>query len=621
MSKRSIERVAKKVRSADNRARASVGDTFQNFAAKLGLGTDNVSSGSGYGFNPISRVRPLLEWIHRGSWLGGVAVDLVADDMTRAGVEFKGELDPADAEKLEEAATLYDVWGKINEVVKWSRLYGGAIGVIMVDGQDPATAFDPNRVGKRSFRGLLVLDRWMVDPSLNDLVTDPGRDLGLPKFYTITADSPALPRKKVHYTRCIRLEGIKLPYWQRIQENLWGISVLERLYDRMVAFDSSTTGAAQLVYKAYIRTYKVDELRETIATGGPALDGLVKYVEMMRRFQSVEGVTLIDAKDDMIDGGASGSFAGISEVLLQLGQQLSGALQIPLVRLFGQSPAGLNSSGESDLRTYYDGIRQKQIADLLVPMTKVFRAIALSEGVKLDDGFGINFNPLWQLKDEERAAVAGQVVTAVTQAHESGLITRQVGMKELKQNSRVTNVFTNISAEDIEDAEDEENLAPEAEVPEAEGAESRPTAKVVPIKKPGAAGDGLATFAGLSFFHDLAVVIENPKGTLRSGIGWSALMPADYGYLRLTRGADGDQVDCFLGEDSKADKVWVINRQDPVTKAFDEHKVMLGFSSDTEAMKVFTQAYDSPQHLDGVVEFSLDEFKRWLAIGDLSKPA
>jgi hypothetical protein len=80
----------------------------------------------------------------------------------------------------------------------------------------------------------------------------------------------------------------------------------------------------------------------------------------MRRFQSQETVTLIDADDEMqIED--TGAMTGLADLLVQLGQQLSGALQTPLVRMFGQSPVGMNSTGESDLRTYYDGIKKDQV--------------------------------------------------------------------------------------------------------------------------------------------------------------------------------------------------------------------------------------------------------------------
>jgi hypothetical protein len=237
-------------------------------------------------------------------------------------------------------------------------------------------------------------------------------------------------------------------------ENLWGISVLERLYDRMVAFDSATTGASQLTYKAWIRTYSIDGLREIIAAGGKPLQGLMQFVTMMQRFQSNEGITLLDGKDKF-EAMGNGSFSGLSEVIGQLGQQLAGALQIPLVRLFGQSPGGLNSNGQSDLLTYYDGINQQQETVLRVPLTASYRMMAASEDIRLPDGFELEFNPLWQMQEGDKADVLTKVTTAVSSVEEAGIIKRSTALKELRQAAEVTGVFTNISDEEIEEAEAE----------------------------------------------------------------------------------------------------------------------------------------------------------------------
>lgn len=430
-------------------------DSFVNFAQKLGVGADNALTSGTYGYNPITRNRVLLEWIHRGSWLGGVAVDLVADDMTRAGVDFATEMPPDDSEALESAVTSMGIWNQLNETIRWGRLYGGAIAVMLIDGQDMRTPLRPETVGKGQFKGLLPLDRWMVEPSLNDLVTEFGPNLGKPKYYTVQSNAPALRGQVIHYSRiALRLEGIQLPYQQRLTENLWGISVLERLYDRMIAFDSASTGAAQLVYKSYLRTLKIKGMREIVAAGGTILNGLMQYTEVMRRFQGIEGITLLDAEDDF-DVQQTSAFSGIGDALNQFGQQLSGALQIPLVRLFGQSPAGLNSSGESDIRTYYDGINQQQNKEMHGGVTLAYRLAAQSEGIAIPKNFAVAFASLWQLDDTQKADVATKVEQAVTSAYDAGLIGRKTALLELRQSSRTTGIFSNISDEVIEAADDE----------------------------------------------------------------------------------------------------------------------------------------------------------------------
>jgi phage-related protein (TIGR01555 family) len=433
---------------------AATNDSFVNFMQRMGMTADNPMSTSSYGFNPISRNRVMLEWIHRGSWLGGVAVDVVADDMTRAGVDYVTELKPDEQELIDHCITNYGVWNAINETVKWGRLYGGAIAVLLIDGQDLRTPLRLESIAPGQFKGVLALDRWMVEPSLEDLVTEYGPHLGLPKYYRVQTNAPALRGQAVHHSRvAVRHEGVQLPYNQRMTENLWGISVLERLYDRMVAFDSASTGAAQLVYKSYLRTLKIKGLREIIAGNEKAMVGVMQQVEMMRRFQGMEGITMLDGEDEFEVQGHQ-AFSGLSDALTQFGQQLSGALQVPLTRLFGQSPSGF-STGDTDMQLYYDSIKQQQQKTLHHGVQIIYKAAAASEGVKLPKNFMMKFASLWDMDDKEKAEVAKTTNEAVSGAYDSGLIGRQTALRELRQSSRVTSIFTNITGEMIEEADDE----------------------------------------------------------------------------------------------------------------------------------------------------------------------
>lgn len=453
MTKLSVKAAARDAQREEAKARQKTVDSFVNFAAKMGVGADNITSANTYSFNPITRQRTLLEWIHRGSWIGGLAIDIVADDMTRAGIEFETEMPPESSEKLSQAATAMGIWSALAEGVQWGRLYGGSIVVALIDGHDMRQPLRLETIGPRSFRGLFTLDRWMVTPSLEDLVTDMGPHLGLPRYYTVQANAPALRGQTIHHSRIVmRHVGVKLPYQQALMEQLWGLSVIERLYDRLTSFDSASAGASQLVFKAYLRTLKMKGMREVVAQGGVALDGLVKYVNMMRQYQGIEGITMVDAEDEF-EAQAHGAFSGLSDVLQQFGQQISGALQIPLVRLFGQSPAGLNSSGDSDLRTYYDGINQQQQRTMHEGVTLTYKMLARSRGIEIPDNFAIAFRSLWQLQDTEKVDVAKGTAEAVGSAYDSGLLSQQSAMKELRQSSRRTGIFTNITQEDIEQAE------------------------------------------------------------------------------------------------------------------------------------------------------------------------
>lgn len=458
-------------------------DSFQNFAARVGLGAGSQNDQSSYGFNLTSRNRLKLEAMYRSSWVVGQVVDVVAEDMTREGVTLQGFDDPQHGEVINDALDALQIWDKLSDTIKWGRLYGGALAVMLIDGQNVSTPLNVKTIGKDQFKGLMVLDRWMVQPTLEDLVTEYGPDYGKPKYYDVFQDAAGLCGQRIHYSRVIRIDGVNLPYWQAMTENLWGQSVIERLEDRLTVFDSATMGAGQLVYKAHLRTYKVDGLRDIIATGGRAFEGLVKQINHIRLWQSNEGLTLMDAKDQFETH--SYTFSGLDTLLLQFGQQISGATQIPLVRLFGQSPAGLNSTGESDLSNYYDNINQQQERRLRTPLHKLLEIMSLSVlGKPLPDSFKFDFTSLWQMSEEQKSNVAEKTTNAILKAEEQGVISRHTALKELRQASSSTGIFSTITDDDIEDADNDpppptnehDNEPIRSETDEADGDRVQPSA-------------------------------------------------------------------------------------------------------------------------------------------------
>lgn len=429
-------------------------DSFQNFAARVGLGAGSQHDQSTYSSNYLSRNRLLVESMYRSSWVVGQVVDVVADDMTREGINMRGLESPEDAEEINQELDRLQVWDKLNKTIKWSRLYGGALAVMMIDGQNVSTPLNISTVAKDQFKGLIVLDRWMVVPDLEDLVTEYGPYYGMPKYYDVITDSVGLCNQKIHYSRVIRMDGVELPYWQSIAENLWGQSVIERLEDRLTIFDSATLGAGQLVYKAHLRTYKVKGLRGIIAKGGLVYDALVKQINMIRQWQSNEGMTLMDAEDTFETHQYS--FTGLDNLLMQFGQQIAGATGIPLVRLFGQSPAGFSATGESDLSNYYDNINQQQEGRMRTPLQTLLAVVSLSKlGKALPNSFKFDFASLWQIDEKVKAEVANTVTQAITSAEESGLISRKTALKELRQSSEVTGIYSHITDDEIDQADDD----------------------------------------------------------------------------------------------------------------------------------------------------------------------
>ena len=126
-------------------------------------------------------------------------------------------------------------------------------------------------------------------------------------------------------------------------------------------------------------------------------------------------------------------------------------------------------------------------------------------------------------------------------------------------------------------------------------------------------------------FQGLSISIENPKGSVRSGIGyngkkWKNKLHSHYGYLRSTIGKDKDHLDVFIGPDHKSDIVVIINQNNIDNGNFDEHKIALGFSTFNDAIKGYLANYDKDWEKKGGIRsayrLNMDEFKNWLKNGN-----
>jgi phage-related protein (TIGR01555 family) len=441
------KRESKKIESKE-----LVADGYLNLMSRTGIGANNMISQYTYGFTMLTHDRMRLESMYRGSWIVGAVIDSVAEDMTRGGVSITGSIDPDKIAKIQTKLTRLGVWRAILESIKWGRLYGGAIAAIVIDGQDPSTPLDISTVSNGQFRGLKVYDRWAL--SASNTVVEFGMDAGLPVHYDVIADisTKKLSGVRWHHSRVIRFVGIQLPVWQAMQTEYWGESVIERMNDRIVAFDAATMGASNLVEKAHLRVLMIKGLRDTFQEGGHAEEILSRTFNTMRQLQSNEGLTVLDGEDSYQPH--SYSFGGLSDIILQFGQQISGATGIPLVRLFGQSPAGLNSTGESDLRMYYDHILSQQESRLREGMLLVLRVMYRSLfGQDAPDDFDFDFSPLWQTSEREKADISSVVTDTIIKAYDAGIIDQVTAMKELRQSSEATGIYSNITQESIEEAE------------------------------------------------------------------------------------------------------------------------------------------------------------------------
>lgn len=430
-------------------------DAFSNVLARLGAGTPNLLEGTEYSLQRMSRDFNTLNALYRESWIVRRIIDVIPADMLKNWITITSGLDPDVEKRLSLTLRRTQLIDKLKRGMQWGRLYGGALGVMLVkhQGYDLSQPLQLDWIMPGDFAGLLIFDRWNgVNPSseLIEDISDP--DYGYPKYYTMT-DPAGGGSVKIHHSRVIRFTGNTLPFWEEIAEMQWGASVVESIFDELRKRDNVSWNIAQLTFMANIRVLKMQDLGQLLAaTDNESQAELLRTLEAQNMLLNNMGMQVMDAADGLETHQYT--FGGLADCYQQFIMDISGAAEIPVTRLFGRSPSGLNATGESDLQNYYDMIAEKQESYLRPILNKVLPPFIISTLGSLPDDFDFEFDPVAEPTDKERADLAKCGTDNVVAAYNAGLISQRTALKELKQQSERTGVWTNITDEDIERASD-----------------------------------------------------------------------------------------------------------------------------------------------------------------------
>lgn len=425
-------------------------DAFTNMLARLGAGTPNLLEGTEYTTERMTRDFATLNALYRESWIVRRIVDVIPADMLKNWITITSGIEPAVEKKISLALRRTQLIDKLKRGMQWGRLYGGALGIMLVkhQGNDLTTPLRLDYIMPGDFAGMLIFDRWNgVSPSseLVDDVTDP--EYSYPKYYTIS-DPTNGGMVQIHHSRCIRFPGNLLPYWEELSELQWGASVIEPVMDELKKRDNVSWNIAQLTFMANLRVLKMEDLGQLLSsTDAISQRELYNTIQAQNILMSNMGLQIMDSKDSMETHQYT--FGGLADVYQQFLMDIAGAAEMPVTKLFGRSPAGLNATGQSDLQNYYDMIAEKQESYLRPILNKVLPPFIISTLGSMPDDFDFDFDPVAEPSDKERAELAKTGTDNVVAAFNAGLISQRMALQELKQQSERTGVWTNITDEDI----------------------------------------------------------------------------------------------------------------------------------------------------------------------------
>lgn len=442
-------------------------DAFQNQMARLGFGQPNLNEGADYPLTRMSQNYNLFTSLYRSSWIVRKIVDVFPSDMVKNWIKFNSSLDPEKISKINSVIRKTKTKEKIKEGLRWARLYGGAAGLILIDGdEDLSEPLDYDAIMLDDYKGLLIFDRWngiYPDIELEDDISD--EEYGYPKYYSISLSEAnnnlmlsynKQDLVKVHHSRIVRFNGRDLPLWERQAEMFWGESEIEIVFEELKKRDNTSANIASLIFLANIRVLKMNDLGQLLgASTQKAQENLYKVLQAQNQLMSNMGIYVMDKDDDF--GSEQYSFGGLNDIYESFMLDIAGACEMPVTKLFGREPAGFNSTGESDLTQYYDTLEEKQETYLQPIIDKLLPIIFMSTLGAIPEDMDWEFNPCMNVNSKDLADLAQSMASPIFEAFNAGLITKEIALKELKQQNEKTGMWSNITDEDIKNAKNEDN--------------------------------------------------------------------------------------------------------------------------------------------------------------------
>lgn len=383
-------------------------DGYKNMLTKYGTAQD---SSTAYTY-AAEGIIPDMDLTDRyfGNGLFAKIIDAPSEEAVKHGYDFKLN-DPKIKDFISDELDRLDWEETAATAIKWTRLYGGAIVVMLVDdgcGLDEPLDWD----NAEKIEELLVYERAVVQPDQTSLyVHNPGHTsrygsrFQRPEFYTVNSRHGVF---RVHESRCLIFQNGKLPETGVYSTYLYfGIPEYLRIKDALRGAIVSHATAPKMLERCVQAIYKLKNLSNMLQ----APEGDEKVLDRIGLIDLARGLLntlVIDADGEDYDF-KSMSLAGVKDIIDTTCNMLSAVTHIPQTILFGRSPAGENSTGDSDMENYYNFVNkiQKMMLkkNMRILLDLIFKCGQQKGEIQEIPAYKVEFKPLWSLSEAEQANV------------------------------------------------------------------------------------------------------------------------------------------------------------------------------------------------------------------------
>lgn len=383
-------------------------DGYSNMLNKYGTAQDN-STAYQYNQEIVSNDLELIR-LYEGNGLFTKIIDRPSEEAVKHGFDINYG-DESIAEYVDDRMDALELEEKFSTAEKWARLYGGSIIVMLVDdGRGLEEPLDWNNV--RSIEELRVFERAIVQPDYSSMyhfhfmdTLDSKKKFGEPEYYQVFSIYGYFC---VHRSRCLIFRNGRLPeQTTNAIYRYWGIPEYVKIKRALRECITSHEDGVKLLERSVQAIYKMKNLANMLSTE----DGENKVLQRLQVIDMARGILnsiAIDTDGEDYDFKTL-QMSGIKDVIDATCNMLSAVTDIPQTILFGRSPAGMNSTGESDFENYYNMVeniqKQNMKANARTVIDLILKQGALEGAIPEVPKYKMKFAALWSMSDTEKANV------------------------------------------------------------------------------------------------------------------------------------------------------------------------------------------------------------------------
>ncbi len=348
---------------------------------------------------------------------------------------------------------------KLRETIRIAHqkkiLFGGCMVYPKITGDDKKLQKEFINQANQQIRYLKVIEPLYVVPTSFEASNPLSKYFYAPEIWAVNGTM-------THISRLMHFQSNDAPLLLKPVYQFFGISVIQLLLSYLKIFDLMRDDIAAIVHRYNVNVLKTDI--SAILEGSSSdqdVASLRTRIELFTKLANNFGVMVLDREREEWEQ-FNMALNGLDKLVQQNLEYIPIICQIPATKLFGTSPTGFGSSGEHELKTFYDLIKSEQTNKLLPHIERIFESIQYELFGEYDPNIKFRFNSLEQQSDLDRSIIFSNYVNAYGAMVDRGQITieesrlmmanrEELEMNSLDTEAEITNLEDNDNDEPDED--------------------------------------------------------------------------------------------------------------------------------------------------------------------------